>query len=52
MFGTLAVKNAAFFYQMADEVAAFHEATLEPESFSSGFRRLFFGLSVPAGFPV
>ena len=34
MSGTLSVENAAFFCQMADEVTAFHRATLEPEFFS------------------
>ncbi len=52
MSGTLAVENTAFFSQMADEVAAFHGATLEPGFFSSGFPRLSLCLLVPAGFPV
>ncbi len=37
MFGTFAMENAAFSCQMADEVAAFHRAILEPGFFSSGF---------------
>ena len=31
------IENAAFYCQMADEVTAFHRATLEPGFFSSGF---------------
>jgi len=41
MFGAFAVEDTAFSYQMADEVTAFHKVTLEPESFSSGFRPVF-----------
>jgi len=52
MFGTFVMKNTAFFYQMADEVTAFHGATFEPGLFSSGFPRLSLCLLVPAGFPV
>ena len=37
MFGTITVENTAFFYEVVSEVTMFHEATLESESFSSGF---------------
>ena len=52
MFGTFAVENAAFFCQTADEVTAFHGATLGLGFFSSGFPHLTLYLSIPAGFPV
>ena len=52
VLGTFAVENTAFFYQMADEVTAFHGATLEPGIFFSGFLRLFLYLSVLSGFLI
>jgi hypothetical protein len=52
MSGTLTVENTAFFYQMADEVTAFHRAILEPEFFFSGFPHPTLCLSVPAEFPI
>ncbi len=52
MSGTLTVQNTPFFHQVANQVAAFHGATLEPESSFSGFPRLFPCPSVPADFPI
>ena len=52
MFGALPVENTASFCQVADEVTASHGATLEPESFFSGFPHLNLCLLAPADFPI